>query len=326
MKPIFYTICLFLILFVNCKQKPETGTSVAATVVYQSIGEVEYILPDGSKHNFLVSDSLPDETRIKTGSNGKLDLILKTGALLRVLANSEIRLDTKFFSKQDASRNRFQVLKGKLFIQQPTALRKKESLEVITQTQVGGVRGTEFLTQVDGETSQILVSEGAVQTEHIPPVPGEPNAEPPTFNENSPVVTEGNKSEADAETINTSPLTDDEKLLLSDLSTSSAQILQSAKEQIQSIKDQFEKDKERIKIDVEKFKEDNRQILNEQKDKNRAEIETQKEANKQLLNDTKGSTSKTTKDISSGKDEQKSEIQNSSKSQMDAIKEGLKKQ
>jgi hypothetical protein len=314
---LFIIILISLISF--CKPKQSPSNSITSIVYYQTQGEVQFFDPSGKTYSPKLLDQLPDGAKIKTGK-GKVDLLLATGGLVRVYDRTELTLDTKFLSDKNETSNRLKIQLGQVFVSQPTSLKKGESLVVSTPTQIGGVRGTEFLTVVEDTSSKILVSQGQVQTEKV----SDPNAETNLAPE-SEVISEGNKSEADDQKRETLPLTDEEKALLKNESKSAAELILEAKEQMQSIREQFEEEKARIKVDLEKFKTENKQILDEQKNANKATIDEQKAKNADLINTAKGNKDKETRDLQDAKDSQKGDIKNNAKSELDAIKQGMKK-
>ncbi len=318
MKPILLFF-LTLVLIVGCKSKTEEFQSVSYAVVLTAFGDTKAFDSKGAPIGNLVKYKLNDGDTIKTGERAQAEILLATGGVIRILEKSEVIMDSKFFPQGKNSRIRLKLNMGQVFVSQSIPLKNEESLQVQTPTQIGGVRGTEFLVQADSEKSKILVGEGKVQTEWVPT-----NGEVPEFSESSAMVSSGNKSIADVSKRETLGLDEDEKALLKSQSTSAAEIREQAQAQIQSIMDQFNEDKERIKIDVEAFKAENQEKLNEQKETNQQELNQQKEKNRELMSETKGDKDKSTKSMQNANDSEKSEIQNKAKSEFDAIKQGLK--
>jgi len=323
MKIISIVLLILNILIFNCKPKSKssTSTSIPTVVYYQKTGDVKISSASGSPLAIKLFDIIPDGSILQTGANGQVELLLPTGALLKLFENTNLKIDTKLFADQNLTRNRFFLNSGKLFVKQPSALKKGESIEVVTTTQVAGVRGTEFMTVVESDSSKVLVSEGSVQSEQVT----EANENDPLLSDSAAVIEEGNKSEANDDSRETLPLTEEEKELLAKESKSAAELILEAKEQMQSIREQFEQERERIRANLEEFKVENRQKLEDQKSNNQNELEAQKTKNAELLNSAKGDKEQGTREMNSAKETQKSDIQNKAKSELDAIKEGLKK-
>jgi hypothetical protein len=228
-------------------------------------------------------------------------------------------LNTKLLSEQNITKSTLKLTLGRVFVKQPHPLKKGETLQVVTPTQIAGVRGTEFLTETTSESSQVLVSEGTVQTEWR-------KEETTTdLSDTGEYVTEGNKSEADDSKRETLPLSEEEKELLANQSKTAAELLEEAKLQMDSIREQFEKEREQIKQNLQNFKTENQEKLNEQKALNQDTINNQKTANKELLNAAKGESDKDTRSMQDSSSSQKGDIKNNAKSEFDAIKQNMKK-
>jgi hypothetical protein len=319
MKQLFY-ILILAGLTLECKPKSTVTDSFSAVVFYRTQGNVQFYDTKGKLFTPKLLDLLHDGDKIQTNSKSQAEFLLSTGGVIRLLANSELILNTKILSEQNVTKSTLKLTIGRVFVKQPNPLKKGETLQVVTPTQIAGVRGTEFLTEVTAESSQVLVSEGTVQADWT-----KDDTSTAELSENAEYISEGNKSEANSSKRETKPLTDEDKQLLAEQSKSASELLEETKAQMDTIREQFEKEREQIRLNLQNFKSENQNKINEQKSANEDALKEQKSANQNLLKGTKGDTEKETRSLQEGNSSQKGEIKNNSKSEFDAIKQGLKK-
>lgn len=318
MKQCFYILILFVITF-QCKPKTNKEESISTVVFFRTQGVITFTNAEGKTFAPKLLDLLHDGDHIKTAAKSQAEFLLATGGIIRLLEGSELILDTKLLSEQNVVKSTLRLSVGRVFVKQPKPLKKGETIQVVTPTQIAGVRGTEFLTEVTSNSSQVLVSEGTVQTDW------KKDESPNELSESGDYVAEGNKSQADDLGRETKPLTEEDKQLLAEQSKSAADLLEEAKVQMESIREQFEKEREQIKQHLQDFKTQNKVNLDEQKAKNQDLLETQKATNKELMDGAKGETVKESKSMQNNSANQKSDIKNNAKSELDALKESMKK-
>ncbi len=318
MKQYFYILIIFALTF-QCKPKTIKEESISTVVYYRTQGVVTFSNAEGKTFSPKLLDLLHDGDHIKTAAKSQAEFILSTGGIIRLLEGSELILNTKLLADQNVVKSTLRLTLGRVFVKQPKPLKKGETIQVVTPTQIAGVRGTEFLTVVTSNSSEVLVSEGTVQTDW------KKDESISELSETGDYVTEGNKSEANESIRETKPLTDEDKQLLAEQSKSAADLLEEAKVQMESIREQFEKEREQIKQHLEDFKTQNKVIIDEQKANNQDILETQKSANKELMDGTKGETVKDAQNMQNNSANQKSDIKNNAKSELDALKENMKK-
>lgn len=97
--------------------------------------------------------------RVKTGSDGRMELLLQDGSRLTVGNNTEMEI-TRFLLDKDRRSATF-FLQGKL----RAIIAKfsgKTSMQVKTPTAVAGVKGTDFIVMNEGKANVLFGQEGAV--------------------------------------------------------------------------------------------------------------------------------------------------------------------
>ncbi|HPG29798.1 MAG TPA: FecR domain-containing protein, partial [bacterium] len=98
---------------------------------------------------------------IKAGENSQVDIIAGTDDVIRIKPLSEIELTKLETAKKDGIVS-IKLHSGKLAAKLNTANENNMSFEVITQTSVCGVRGTQFSVETSSAQDEINVLKGAV--------------------------------------------------------------------------------------------------------------------------------------------------------------------
>ncbi|MCB1172692.1 MAG: FecR domain-containing protein [Leptospiraceae bacterium] len=153
--------------------------SERAAIVLDVTGDARQRDASNKESPLTKGSRLAAASQILTGLDGRVDLSLPAGVLVRVGANSQFRLQ----SAADQKDNRIRTFldQGKVF-GMVEKLDPADGFEVITPTAIAGVRGTRFSVQTDGQSTQVHLVMGklAVQPQDyagspaaVPPVDGE---------------------------------------------------------------------------------------------------------------------------------------------------------
>ncbi len=105
-----------------------------------------------------VRQELKENDFLRTGADGKVDLLVRGMAGIRLLGNTEFRLESLAKEKVRAK-----ITSGDILVK--VAQRHGGTLEVETPAAIAGVRGTEFWGRVNqaDETGTFAVREGTVE-------------------------------------------------------------------------------------------------------------------------------------------------------------------
>jgi hypothetical protein len=257
-----------------CKEKKAPAdlqgavlTAVSGQVILIKGDTKTTITPDKlySKEALLLSGMI-----LETGKDGKADMQFQTGTQLRVGPSSRIKLENaQVLTGENFSQTLIRIDSGSLYTK-ANRLEKGSSYSLITPTAVAAVRGTEFLTKVEGGQSTVLVQEGTVAVSDD------------DFKEEE-IVEGGNKAEVDSTSVEVKPLDDKDKKELQEFGSNIQGITEQGRQQIDSILQTFEENKAQILKAIEGQKEANRELIEGQKESNRKLIEAQLESNRKLM-------------------------------------------
>ncbi len=280
-----------------------------------SRGQVTLLPANGQPYAFEESMKFKPEglllegDAVRTGANSRVDLQFPTGLVMRLGANSNVRLSRgKILGGENYGQVLMDLKQGRLMTRKQK-LNAGSRVVIRTPTLVASVRGTEFLVKQDGPAGEVLVQEGTVlvsdddeipsapTTRDIdgPPTPEQPGDEEPiddpydTLDEDLEAITngqevdEGNKIEVTEDTEapeegDVDELNDDDRAELEEMSDGLDYMDAQGLEQIESILQSFEEAKAEIREAVEEQREKNREMMDSEKSRMRDEFEAQKDA------------------------------------------------
>jgi tetratricopeptide (TPR) repeat protein len=141
--------------FILLASHAEAACEVAAAQIFSVQGTVEALRADlGKWETVKLNDTYCEGDQIRAMENGRADIRLASGAVMRLGANSSITLE----QTKEKGNSVIDMIKGAAHF----FSRKPESLQVKTPYAIAGVRGTEFLIEVGGEETVISIFNGAV--------------------------------------------------------------------------------------------------------------------------------------------------------------------
>ena len=161
-----FNLIMFLILFPSCKGEkepeiePEAEIKEICHIVFM-IGNVTIIGQDNLSRKAELLETLQESDIIKTGEKSQVTIQIKDLGILRILENSEIKLESISDIERGTNIN---LEKGSIF-SKLSKIKKDKHYIVHTPTTVASVRGTEFLTYYSEKTnkSRISLKKGRVQ-------------------------------------------------------------------------------------------------------------------------------------------------------------------
>ncbi|MCP5502465.1 MAG: FecR domain-containing protein [Leptospiraceae bacterium] len=160
LKSVYLFIIIFAVLF-QCKGKNEEPNIFRARVSFIQ-GTITVTSENGMQKKISIGSSLEEKDKIETGKDSYLELLLVSGAKIRLKSQTNLVLQEL---SPDKKNTELKLLNGTL-ISTVNKKNKEESFKVETPTAVAGVRGTLFLIKVetkDGEIrTQLGVKEGQV--------------------------------------------------------------------------------------------------------------------------------------------------------------------
>ena len=263
----------FFSAFTSCSKKP--ANDVQGAILTSVVGEVK--LTKGDTKTTITTDKLYTKEAIlmngmmlETGKDGKVDMQFQTGSQLRIGPSSRIKLENaQVLTGENFSQTLIRLDQGSLYTK-VNRLEQGSSFSLITPTATASVRGTDFLTKVEGSESTVLVQDGSVAVTDD------------AFSKEE-VVEGGNKAEVAGGDVEVKPLDDDDKKELNEYGADIQGITEQGRDQINSIMQTFEENKAQIMKAIEDQKEANRELIEGQKENNRQLIEAQLESNRQLI-------------------------------------------
>lgn len=206
---------------------------------------------------------------VETGENSRVDLQFRDGVQFRVGPDSKILLkDSKILSGENFTRVLIEMKKGKVYTK-VDRLSKDSSFEVSTPTSIAGVRGTDFLTKVEGNKTEVLVAGGSVEVQ--------------PENGSSALVEAGKKAQASKDKVDVKVLTEEDKKEVEEMGTGIENIRDDARARMQEIINNFEENKKLIEKAVKDQKESDRAMMDEQKNKDKEMLNQQVQKGKEDL-------------------------------------------
>ncbi len=127
------------------------------TVTYAD-GETLYLANKSSSwKNIEIGDVLKEGGAVKTGTDGVLDIKFSDGTAMRITGNSFLSIDDVSLVKVSVG-----LKKGRL-ISKFTRMFSNQHFSVRTPSAVAGIRGTELVFNVSGNTSEIVGMSGITE-------------------------------------------------------------------------------------------------------------------------------------------------------------------
>lgn len=292
-------LLILITVFSNCKK--EEKKLPAKAIVSFVIGEA-YVKTDSEiEKKISLNYVIFPKDKIRTTKNSYLDLQVTKDIKIRIKENTTLVLESLFLDETKLNAS-IRLEKGKLFTKIQNKLSKESSFQVQTATYIAGVRGTEFISEENENSSKTFVSEGSVSMDLLDKS-GKPVGK-------EVIIDNGNKGSCENNSITETKLTEDE-----------SNELQSDSKSIASIKEEALAEIEKILKTVDDQKAVNEQVLNSQKEKNLEELDKLKETNQKELNDLKQKNSDNLNEIKSNTNSDKEKIKSESISEKNKIKE-----
>ena len=128
-------------------------TKGSGAIYFKAKGEKKWIVAE-------VDIEINEGDRIRTGTDGRMELLLQDGSKLSIGNNTEMEI-TRFLIDKDKRSGTIFLIKGKL-----RAIVAKFSgrtdMKVKTPTAVAGIKGTDFIVMNEGKANVLFGQEGAV--------------------------------------------------------------------------------------------------------------------------------------------------------------------
>jgi len=158
MRKIFFIV---LILVLACCLPPTAYSLAAVGNIAKGSGAI-YFKAKAEKRWAVASvgAELNEGDRVKTGSDGRIEVSLQDGSKLTIGNNTEMEI-TKFLIEKDR-RSATIFLQGKL----RAVIAKfsgKTNMKVKTPTAVAGIKGTDFIVMNEGKANVLFGEEGSVE-------------------------------------------------------------------------------------------------------------------------------------------------------------------
>ncbi len=150
------------------------GKEVQDTVEEDTIARLDYIVGDvkvdttGMDQNIIeaqVGDELGKNAKIITGFDSSVELVLRSGSVIKISENSEFIINELTQDQNgNSKKSLFSLVKGKVRAVVAKLTGDDESFEITTPNGVASVRGTDFgVTAGNNNNSDIIVLNGAVE-------------------------------------------------------------------------------------------------------------------------------------------------------------------
>ncbi|MEQ9366306.1 MAG: FecR family protein, partial [Leptospirales bacterium] len=248
---------------------------------------------------------------VRTGANSRVDLQFPAGLVMRLGADSQVKLSRgKILGGDNFGRVLMDLKEGRLMTRKQK-LNAKSRVVIRTPTLIASVRGTEFLIKQDRASGEVLVQEGTVvvngpgapTTRDIedPPTPERPgdtttdtNEQPiddpyDTLDEDLEAITngqdvdEGNKIEITDDTTapeegDVAELDEADREELEEMTDGLDYMDAQGLQQIEGIMQSFKEAKAEIGEAVREQREKNREMMDSEKSRMRDEFQAQKDA------------------------------------------------
>src|SRR3989338_3343944 len=129
-------------------------TKGSGAIYFKAKGEKKWIVAE-------VDIEINEGDRIRTGTDGRMELLLQDGSKLSIGNNTEMEI-TRFLIDKDKRSGTIFLIKGKL-----RAIVAKFSgrtdMKVKTPTAVAGIKGTDFIVMNEGKANVLFGEEGSVE-------------------------------------------------------------------------------------------------------------------------------------------------------------------
>lgn len=302
-------LCLALIVLfaIDCgKSKKEDLQGGVFTFIK---GTVKLTDKAGKEKKVGLSEFILPEDKIETSKSSYADIQLMDGVVIRVKENTSLTLNKIFVDSKNAEiYSDISLNKGKIFSKVGTKLSKSSGFRVSTPTSTAAVRGTDFQVEVEGNKTETLVSDGAVEVTD--------NDNPDQTN----TADAGEKVVSDGKNQKEEKLSEDELKELQEDAATVQSVTEEQRQRIEEILKDFKENKERILQGLEEQKQRNQELINSTKEENRKMIDEVKESGKAEKEAIKNAADEEKKNIKAGIDKDKEALENSRKSLKDQVK------
>jgi hypothetical protein len=273
-----------------CSKKP----TFAGAALNRLEGTVTLVPAGGAPYRvteamlFTPQGLLLEGDSVSTGSASRVDIQFPTGLVMRLGADSAVKLAKgKVLSGDNFSEVVMDLTKGRLMTRKQK-LHQDSRVIVQTPTITASVRGTEFLVIAEPGSGEVLVQEGTVVVSgepatrdvDAPDAPSEPDAESEIeiMDVDGTEVSEGTKIEinesGDGEDV--AELDDEDRQELAEMSDGLDYMDAQGLQQIEQIMQSFEEAKAEIGAAVEEQRLKNDDLIRQERQRMRDEFESQK--------------------------------------------------
>lgn len=163
----FFAIYAAIFLGIVHLSQPLTAQTKPIAIVVKTTG-ISYHIKGKKKTPIRVKDFVQSGDIIHAKKNALVHLQFSSGIIFSLgspQSVTEVKINN-FISKQGSTKIQMEVYKGSL-ASSTEKLSKKDYIEVVTPTAIAGVRGTEFLVDVEKESTEVLVNDGLVSVSDI---------------------------------------------------------------------------------------------------------------------------------------------------------------
>ncbi|MCR9144870.1 MAG: FecR family protein [bacterium] len=184
-------VCIAASMLLLCGKK----TPFPGAALVNPIGTVTLEPAKGDAYRFIDAMEFQPEglllegDLVRTSANSRVDLQFPAGLVMRLGANSAVKLSRgKILGGENFGQVLMDLEKGRLMTRKQK-LNSKSKVVIRTPTLIASVRGTEFLVKQDGSGGEVLVQEGTVVVDgpgtpgtrdiEEPPSPEAPDSEEP---------------------------------------------------------------------------------------------------------------------------------------------------
>ncbi|EMY77666.1 sigma factor regulatory protein, FecR/PupR family [Leptospira weilii serovar Ranarum str. ICFT] len=300
-------LALIVLIAIHCgKSKKEDLQGGVFTFIK---GTVKLSDKAGKVKKVGLSEFVFAEDKIETTKDSYADIQLMDGVIIRIKENTSLTLNKIYVDSKNAEiYSDISLNKGRIFSKVGKKLTKSSGFKVTTPTSTAAVRGTDFQVEVEGNTTETLVSEGAVEVVN--------NDNPDQTN----VADAGEKVVSDGKNQKEEKLSEDELKELQEDAATVQSVTEEQRQRIEEILKDFKENKEKILQGLEEQKQRNQELINATKEENRKMIDEVKESGKAEREAIKNAADEEIKNVKSGIDKDKEALENSRKSLKDQVK------
>jgi hypothetical protein len=300
-RKLWVVILISVVSWLSCKSQQQDQAVALNGVVSFVVGKVSVERSSGDKLGLAVGDLVSEGDKVVTAGEKSLVDIQVAGKAIRVLGDSWLYF-SRFAKDQNNDKEDIDLVveKGSVFSKIVKKLSKGDKYKVRTQTATASVRGTEFLVENLGVSTQVACLNGKVAVVDNKTEESQLNL---SANEEAKVEPGKDivKSQVTKDRLQQLQVISNIKLLKED-------VIKRYIQQKEEIRQKFVDDKKKIEKAVSDQKEKNQEMLKDQKLKDRQNIEKSKEQVEQAKDQIADKVNESKKDTKKMLEEQKKSI------------------